>query len=60
MIPINDVPALQQDKFKVIAGVNFFASMRLNLGSVAVLNQIFGTETVSACSPRSALTKAPC
>jgi hypothetical protein len=46
MIPMNDVPALQQDKFKVIAGVNFFASMRLNLGSVAVLNQIFGTETV--------------
>jgi hypothetical protein len=46
MIPINDVPALQQDKFKVIAGVNFFASMRLNLGSVAVLNQIFGIETV--------------
>jgi hypothetical protein len=46
MIPINDVPALQQAKFKVIAGVNLFASIRLNAGSVAVLNQIFGAQTV--------------
>ena len=46
MIPIDQVPALQQATFKVIAGVNFFASLRLNAGSVAILKEIFGDNTV--------------
>ena len=41
IVPTSDVPALLQQKFELKAGVNFYASMRLQ-GSVAVLRQLFG------------------
>ena len=45
LLPIQDVPALAQSKFKLVAGVNFFADLKLHAGGVAVLKQIFGEQT---------------
>jgi hypothetical protein len=42
LIPLTDVPALSQDKFKIVGGVTFFATLRLTTGSVSVLRGIFG------------------
>lgn len=45
LIPLSVVPALAQDKFKIVAGLTFFATLRLTTGPVAVLREIFGDTT---------------
>jgi hypothetical protein len=45
LIPLSDVPALAQDKFKIVAGVTFFATMSLKTGPVAILQELFGNKT---------------
>jgi len=42
LIPISDVPALADEQFKIVAGVTFFATLRLTTGPVSLLRELFG------------------